>query len=132
MTDCQATRHNTATAYSKHGCRCPEARRRSSHQRRERRLKVAHETAERTAAAFPTFALHPDRACADVDDPDVFFPLAGNAAETRRAIAICRPCPVRTACGQWALDTAQEHGIFGGLTPRRRMKAIRDRKKATA
>lgn len=43
-----------------------------------------------------------------------------------RAKLICRGCPVRTACLQYALDH-QEHGIWGGLTEDERAEVKRRR-----
>lgn len=60
----------------------------------------------------------PDAACRD-EDPDLFFPAAGNSAAVKaqeeRARAVCRRCPVRRACLGWAVATRQEHGVWGGL-----------------
>ena len=57
-------------------------------------------------------------ACRDVD-PELFFPTAVNgaalAAAERRALAVCRVCPVLEACRIWAV-AEQPHGIAGGLT----------------
>ncbi len=64
-------------------------------------------------------------ACRDVD-PDLFFPTAVNgatlAAEERRALAVCRVCPVLNACRAWAI-VEQPHGIAGGLTEDERRRA---------
>jgi WhiB family redox-sensing transcriptional regulator len=59
--------------------------------------------------------------CAGVD-PDVFFPRPGD--DTSRAKSLCQQCPVRSACLEWALDTNQKHGIWGGMTEgqRRRLR----------
>jgi hypothetical protein len=53
-------------------------------------------------------------ACRD-GDPSDFFPEKGGTAE--RARAVCRECPVRQACLQWAVDTGEEHGVYGGMVP---------------
>ncbi len=55
-------------------------------------------------------------ACRDVD-PAVFFPigLTGEAIERiDEAKAICRGCPVRLVCLQYALATHQDDGVWGG------------------
>lgn len=59
-----------------------------------------------------------DAACLDVD-PELFFPI-GNAGPALRQIeeakTLCRRCPVAEACLTWAMETKQEHGVWGGLT----------------
>jgi len=55
-------------------------------------------------------------------DPDVFFPARGH--DPAPAKALCRQCPVRPQCLEWALGTNQKHGIWGGMTEgqRRRLR----------
>jgi WhiB family redox-sensing transcriptional regulator len=60
--------------------------------------------------------------CAD-QDPDLFFPVGSSGPalrQTLRAKAICAQCPVRAECLEWALDTAQPHGVWGGLDEQER------------
>lgn len=56
--------------------------------------------------------------CTD-EDPELFFPV-GNAGpallQIEEAKAVCRRCPVMDHCLQWALETGQEHGVWGGLS----------------
>ncbi|MFF1916172.1 WhiB family transcriptional regulator [Streptomyces sp. NPDC058239] len=51
-------------------------------------------------------------------DPELFFP-AGFGDEARRSIQqakkICAVCPVRQECLDWAVDTRQSFGVWGGL-----------------
>lgn len=61
-------------------------------------------------------------ACADLD-PEIFFPLiSGSAVE--HAKRICRPCPVRIRCLQFALGQ-ETGGVWGGTSERERRKALR-------
>ncbi|MEO6123428.1 MAG: WhiB family transcriptional regulator [Ilumatobacteraceae bacterium] len=55
-------------------------------------------------------------------DPDVFFPRRGH--DPAPAKSLCRQCAVRSQCLEWALDTNQKHGIWGGMTEgqRRRLR----------
>jgi WhiB family transcriptional regulator, redox-sensing transcriptional regulator len=56
--------------------------------------------------------------CRD-EDPELFFPIGttGPAAlQVEEAKAVCRRCPVVTDCLQWALDTGQDAGVWGGLS----------------
>lgn len=58
----------------------------------------------------------------DQADPEEWFPLSDGTerADVRRAKARCRACTVVAECALYALTTGQEHGIWGGLTPRER------------
>lgn len=71
-----------------------------------------------------------DIAACRLDDPEAWFATedttAGKAG-VRHAIAVCARCPVLDACRQWALDTRQQHGIWGGLTERERRAIWRRR-----
>ena len=77
-----------------------------------------------TAAAWPACD-RPDRpdwradaACRDAD-PELFFPdgdIRSARAQLKTAKLICRGCPVRATCLNWALASGQEAGIWGGLT----------------
>ncbi len=63
-------------------------------------------------------------------DPEVFFPSGATGPawqELEQAKAICRPCPVRLHCLQWALDTGQEAGVWGGLSENERRRCSRRR-----
>jgi len=59
--------------------------------------------------------------CAETD-PEAFFPEKGGSA--RPAKAVCRDCPVRAECLQYALDHHEYWGIWGGLSyqERRRLR----------
>lgn len=55
--------------------------------------------------------------CAQVD-PAIFFPPKnGSAAEPGLSVAA-----VIAECLQWAMDTKEQHGIYGGLTAKERAK----------
>lgn len=67
-------------------------------------------------------------ACRDVEDKELFFPkehTQGWRAQTRQAKQVCARCPVRSACLEWALDTRQTTGVWGGLSERERAGLIR-------
>ena len=66
----------------------------------------------------------PDAACNGMT-ADLFFPTTGEHAE--EAAALCRLCPERTACLDWALEHNELHGIWGGLNrPERERLRRRD------
>ena len=55
-------------------------------------------------------------ACRSVD-ANLFFPSGSTgtaAAELQAAKAFCRSCPVQRACLEFALETNQEDGVWGG------------------
>lgn len=68
-------------------------------------------------------------------DPEIWFPppmrpyaIRGEQAAARRrriaaeaqAKALCNTCPVRLQCLQFADETNQREGVWGGLTPQER------------
>ena len=65
-------------------------------------------------------------ACRSVD-ANLFFPTGttGSAlAQVQAAKAFCRSCPVQRACLEFALETNQENGVWGGKdeVERRRLR----------
>ena len=68
-------------------------------------------------------------------DPELFFPTGttGPAIEQiARAIEVCDACPVRSECLEWALDTCQDAGVWGGLSEEDRREIRRARRRAAA
>lgn len=61
-------------------------------------------------------------------DPEVFFPErpSDRALEAK---AICRGCPVRTQCLEFALATRLDHGVWGGMTEVERRSLRRSRQR---
>src|SRR6188472_4422415 len=60
--------------------------------------------------------------------PELFFPIgtAGPAlAQQEQARQICRGCPVRLACLEWAINVGADHGIWGGLSEQERQSLRR-------
>jgi len=59
-----------------------------------------------------------------------FFPV-GNAGpallQISQAKQVCAACPARTPCLQWALDSGQEAGVWGGTSEDER-RAVRYRR----
>lgn len=58
-------------------------------------------------------------------DPETFFPLTEKKELSEKPLAVCRICPVSAECKQWAIDTWQEHGIWGGMTVRELREEVR-------
>jgi WhiB family transcriptional regulator, redox-sensing transcriptional regulator len=69
------------------------------------------------ASAFPHFLTRRDLAC-NPTTAERFYPKAGESHA--RGIALCLRCPARGDCLQWALQTRQQHGVWGGTTPEQR------------
>lgn len=68
-----------------------------------------------------------DRALCREVFPDLFFIEAGSDDDAKK---ICRRCPVRGECLEWALATDDEdyqYGVFGGVGPKARRRMRRDR-----
>lgn len=70
-------------------------------------------------------------ACRDLDPSlayRLFFPAQHRYAELAQARIICATCPVKAECLAFALDTHQDHGIWGGTSERER-RGIRRRRR---
>lgn len=59
-------------------------------------------------------------------DADVFYPVASGPDATGEAERVCRDCPVRAMCLEYALDNDEQYGMWGGMDPeeRRRLKRL--------
>jgi WhiB family redox-sensing transcriptional regulator len=69
------------------------------------------------------------RAACREEDPELFFPIGNTGPallQIEEAKAVCMRCDVRDACLQWALDTGQDAGVWGGLSEDER-RALRRR-----
>ncbi|MEV8226883.1 WhiB family transcriptional regulator [Streptomyces sp. NPDC079167] len=69
------------------------------------------------------------------EDPDLFFPIGSSGpalVQAEEAKAVCRTCPVREKCLDWALENAQDSGVWGGMdeNERRALKRRRARQQA--
>jgi WhiB family redox-sensing transcriptional regulator len=67
------------------------------------------------------------RAACRKEDPELFFPTGRGKRPGRDAKQICAACPVHQACLNWALETGQEKGVWGGLSEQERRKMVRAR-----
>lgn len=65
-----------------------------------------------------------DQALCAQTDPEAFFPEKGGS--TREAKRICKACPVRDECLEFALEHDERFGIWGGLSDRERRRLKRD------
>ena len=68
-------------------------------------------------------------ACLD-KDPELFFPVGNTGPallQIEEAKAICRTCPVQEVYLQWAIETGQDSGVWGGMSEDER-RALKRRK----
>jgi len=65
-------------------------------------------------------------ACRGVD-PEVFYPVSDDEAETPKAI--CGACSARHGCLDWALTNKERDGVWGGATEKERRRMLRQRRK---
>lgn len=77
------------------------------------------------------------RAACIGEDPELFFPIGstGQALEqVDAAKAVCTRCPVTDECLEWALETNQDAGVWGGLSEdeRRSLRRSRQRRRRLA
>ncbi|MFC9847757.1 WhiB family transcriptional regulator [Streptomyces sp. NPDC060223] len=61
-------------------------------------------------------------------EPDAMFP-GSTVLEIEHAKSYCRACPVIEACAQWALDTREEYGVWGGLSETERRSLLRSKQR---
>jgi WhiB family transcriptional regulator, redox-sensing transcriptional regulator len=67
------------------------------------------------------------------EDPDLFFPVSTvglSQRQEQRAKTVCAGCPVRLECLQYALDSGQMHGVWGGLAADELTRLRRNRQRA--
>jgi WhiB family transcriptional regulator, redox-sensing transcriptional regulator len=69
-----------------------------------------------------------DRAACLDEDPELFFPI-GNTEPAFRQIeearAVCHRCEVMDTCLNWAMETRQEAGVWGGQSAEQRQSLKR-------
>jgi WhiB family transcriptional regulator, redox-sensing transcriptional regulator len=60
-------------------------------------------------------------------DPSPWFPGPGGPMD--RAKAVCRACPARVHCLEWAMQADERAGVWGGTSPDERDQLRRARKR---
>lgn len=73
-----------------------------------------------------------DQAACLGEDPELFFPVGTTGPAVRQieqAKSVCCRCPVISPCLEFAIETGQDEGIWGGTTgdERRTLKGRRDK-----
>ena len=85
------------------------------------------------ALANADYTWRRDAICRDTD-PDLFFPVGTTGyalVQIDRAKQVCGECKVTQECLDFALDTNQDSGIWGGLSEEER-RVIRRQRAAEA
>ncbi|MFB8772142.1 WhiB family transcriptional regulator [Streptomyces broussonetiae] len=59
-----------------------------------------------------------DAACAGMDTRAFFSTGRHARAQVNAARRVCAACPVRVQCGQWAIQTGEKWGVWGGMSQR--------------
>ncbi|MET0423629.1 MAG: WhiB family transcriptional regulator [Actinoplanes sp.] len=118
-----AARHDTSAAYKHDHCRCPQAVTEEKRRKTRAAALVSH-----VEGGIPPFHADPRRGCAELLDPDVMFP--DKPEQVPVAKRVCAPCPFRRSCADWALQTGQLYGVWGGVTAGERRRQIAKRLEA--
>lgn len=95
---------------------------------REHADAISRRNAARAVNALLTYTSDPtehwrdDALCAQMPDPDEWFPEVGERSLTAKKV--CGLCPdwVRDACLAYALDNEITDGVWGGKTRRERQR----------
>jgi len=63
------------------------------------------------------------RALCNDEDPELFFPIGTSGParmQVEQAKDVCRKCTVTEECLQWALESGQDAGVWGGMSEEER------------
>ncbi len=60
--------------------------------------------------------------------PDIFYPVSDELAGP--ALSICKTCPVRVSCLEYAISAKETEGVWGATTAKDRRRIIRLRRKS--
>ena len=72
--------------------------------------------------------------CRD-EDPELFFPIGSigpAATQVAEAKVVCGRCTVTEACLEWALESGQDSGVWGGTSEDERRALTRGRTRTAA
>jgi WhiB family redox-sensing transcriptional regulator len=79
----------------------------------------------------PLIAVSDQAACRGMP-LELFFPTGELcAASGRKAVAVCRTCPIRLPCLDAALANREPAGVWGGFLPQERAEMLRHRARRT-
>jgi WhiB family redox-sensing transcriptional regulator len=66
---------------------------------------------------------HPERACRGFP-ASVFYPDGRGSGIYDIARQVCGSCPIQAMCLEWALETGQLFGMWGGRSPAQRSRMV--------
>lgn len=72
--------------------------------------------------------------CRD-EDPELFFPVGNSGpalAQIAHAKMVCHRCPVLAQCQEWAFESGQDAGVWGGMSEEERRALKRANKRGRA
>jgi WhiB family transcriptional regulator, redox-sensing transcriptional regulator len=61
-------------------------------------------------------------------DPTIFYP--DDDSDAADAKSVCASCGVRVACLEYALQSREKQGVWGGATERERRRMVRQRRRS--
>jgi len=111
-------KHGRIKSYN-NGCRCEACKSAQSEYRKQRRADTA----------FPHLLVRHDwydqALCrTERHDVDLFFVDRHGPGHSAAAVAVCRRCPVRQECLDYALTYRERYGVWGGKTASQRKRII--------
>jgi WhiB family transcriptional regulator, redox-sensing transcriptional regulator len=65
-----------------------------------------------------------DRAACLNEEPELFFPIGNTGPallQIEQAKAICHRCEVVDTCLEWAMESGQDAGVWGGMSEEERL-----------
>lgn len=65
-------------------------------------------------------------------DPELFFPISSTGAgeaHLAKAKAVCSRCPIRQGCLDYAIDSHQAYGVWGGTSEDERRRMVTRRRR---
>jgi WhiB family transcriptional regulator, redox-sensing transcriptional regulator len=93
----------------------------------DRRLRAVRPGAAVASDLFVIYIESPEwmerGLCGEVDG-DAWFPEKGGS--TYMPKKICRACPVRSECLDYAMEHGERHGVWGGLSERERNRLAKE------
>lgn len=90
-------------------------------------MTAAHHNRGVTNRGLPPVSLYDDIACRPNQPLKVFFPEQRAVEHAKAAKRICQRCPHTAECLDWALESGQDEGVWGGTTPAERRAIGRTR-----
>lgn len=73
-------------------------------------------------------------ACAGIDSRAFFANGCHSREQVHAAKRVCAACPVREQCAQWAIETGERNGVWGGMSQqelRKKRRRFTSRTKAS-